>query len=160
MIRHAAHRGAFTESAVLARQRQFQLTRSSPRVIEEHLIKVTEAEEKNAVLIFRLGIEVLLHHRCDARHVCSPLSFLFLFNLLFLWNMPYFGLIGLKTKLFSSAAPVASAEAKMLLSGAPESNQRAPRGGCRMSSLGDSPLWTPPAAHVCCARKGLVCCHA
>ena len=42
------------------------------------------------------------------------------------------------------AAPVASAEAKMLLSGAPESNQRAPRGGCRMSSLGDSPLWTPP----------------
>ena len=80
MVRHAAHRGAFTESAVLARQRQFQLARSSPRVIEEHLIKVTEAEEKNAVLIFRLGIKVLLHHRCDARHVCSPLSFLLQFK--------------------------------------------------------------------------------
>ena len=50
----------------------------------------------------------------------------------------------MKTGMILLAAPVASADATLLLSVATESNQRTPRGGCRMSSLCGSPLWTPP----------------
>ena len=49
----------------------------------------------------------------------------------------------MKAGMVLLAAPVASADATLLLSVATESNQRTPRGGCRMSSLGGSPLWTP-----------------
>ena len=69
--------------------------------------------------------------------------------------MLYFGLIGLKTKLFSSAAPVASADAKLFLSGAPERNQRVPEGAEEGASLDFSPLWTPPAIKVSCGREVL-----
>ena len=59
----------------------------------------------------------------------------------------------MKTGMVLLAAPVASADAKLLLSVATESNQRTPRGGCRMSSLGGSPLWTSPAAKVSCGKE-------
>ena len=62
----------------------------------------------------------------------------------------------MKTGMVLLAAPVASADAKLLLSGAPESNQRAPRGGAEEgASLDFSPLWTPPAIKVSCGREVL-----
>lgn len=51
----------------------------------------------------------------------------------------------MKTGMVLLAAPVASADAKLLLSVATESNQRTHSGDCRMSSLGGSPLRTPPS---------------
>jgi len=46
--------------------------------------------------------------------------------------------------LVSFAAPVASADAKLFLSGAPERNQRAPRGGWRGCKSGLQPPLDSP----------------
>ena len=68
MMGHAAHGRALLKAAVAPGQRQLQLAGHESRVIEEHLIKVAQAEKEDAVLVLRLHLQILLHHRCQASH--------------------------------------------------------------------------------------------
>ena len=74
MMRHAAHGSALLQAAVAPGKGQFQLPGGRLRIIEEHLIKIAQAEEEQTVLVFSLHLKVLLHHRCQASH-CIPCRF-------------------------------------------------------------------------------------
>ena len=58
----AAHRRALGEAAVLAGQYELQLFRRRFRIIKKHLVEVPETVKQNAIFIFFLGRQVMLHH--------------------------------------------------------------------------------------------------
>ena len=62
MIGNAAH-GILLEIAAAARQRQPELLRRHLRVVEEHLVKVTQTKEKKLARMRLFRGEILLHHR-------------------------------------------------------------------------------------------------
>ncbi len=68
MERHAAHRRTLLLPAVLAGEHQIQFPGSRLRVIEEHLIEVSDAEHEDGVPIVLLDIHILLHEWCKFRH--------------------------------------------------------------------------------------------
>nr|DAG57921.1 MAG TPA: hypothetical protein [Caudoviricetes sp.] len=59
----------------------------------------------------------------------------------------------MKTGMVLLAAPVASADAKLLLSVATKSNQRTPRGGLLNVESGRQPPLDSPAAKVSCVKE-------
>ena len=67
--RDAAHRRALREAAVLAGERQLQLSGDRHGVLEEHLVKVAEPVKQDAVGIFFSRCDILLHHRREQAHV-------------------------------------------------------------------------------------------
>ena len=71
VIRDAAHRRPLLLPAVPAGQHQLKLAGSGNGVVKEHLIEITEAKEKNLVLMLFFDFKVLLHHGGKRRHFCS-----------------------------------------------------------------------------------------
>lgn len=63
VIRHAAHRRTLFESAISACKRQIEQSRSSDGIVEKHLVKVAEAEEKQTIGIIIFYLKISLHHR-------------------------------------------------------------------------------------------------
>lgn len=63
VIRHAAHRSTLFESAISACKRQIEHSRSSDGIVEKHLVKVAEAEEKQTIGIIIFYLKISLHHR-------------------------------------------------------------------------------------------------
>ena len=63
MIRNAAHRRTVFKSAVSARESYPEQIRCSFGVVEEHLVKVAQPVEENAVFVFFLYRKVMFHHR-------------------------------------------------------------------------------------------------
>ena len=51
-------------AAVFPCQSDFQLSGGSQRVIKEHLIKIAQPIEQNAVLILGFRLHILFHHWC------------------------------------------------------------------------------------------------
>ena len=72
--RYAAHGRALFEAALLAREGQIQLPRDCERIVEEHLVEVTDAVEKNLILMLFFDFQILLHHGRKLCHDCSPSS--------------------------------------------------------------------------------------
>ncbi len=62
VIRHAAHRRTFFQTAIPAGQGQAQQTRSFYRIVKKHFVKVAQAVKNKAVLIFFLYRKIMLHH--------------------------------------------------------------------------------------------------
>ena len=69
---HPAHGGALLLTALLAGQRQVQLPRGRPGIVEEHLVKVADAVEQNLVLVLFFDFQILLHHGRQFRHGSPP----------------------------------------------------------------------------------------
>ena len=61
--RHAAHRRTLLLSAISAGKCELQLTRCDFCVLVEHLIKIAQTIEQNAVLVLLFDLKILLHHR-------------------------------------------------------------------------------------------------
>ena len=72
--RYAAHGRALFEAALLAREGQIQLLRDCERIVEEHLVEVTDAVEKNLILMLFFDLQILLHHGRKLCHDRSPSS--------------------------------------------------------------------------------------
>ena len=72
---HAAHGGALLQAALLAGQGQVQLFGHREGVVEEHLVKVTDAVKENFVLMLIFDLNVLLHQGRQLCHVFSSLPF-------------------------------------------------------------------------------------
>ena len=72
VIRNPAHGCAFFLTAFFSRKRKLQFFRSRFCVIIEHLIKVTQTEEKYSVFISAFYIKILLHH---GRKLCQKNTF-------------------------------------------------------------------------------------
>ena len=60
---NAAHGRALFQPAIPARQREIEQFGDADGVVEEHLVKVAQAVEHHAVLVFLLHLKVVLHHR-------------------------------------------------------------------------------------------------
>ena len=63
VVGNAAHGGALGKAAVLAGQGDLQLFGDQKGIVKEHLVKIAQAVEQYAVLIFFFCFQVLLHHR-------------------------------------------------------------------------------------------------
>ena len=77
VVRHSAHRRALVgvfNGTVARRQREVKLARGDLRVVVEHLIKVAETEEQQAVLMLLFYFVVLLFHGCKLSHDSFSLS--------------------------------------------------------------------------------------
>ena len=72
--RYAAHGRALFEAALLAREGQIQLPRDCERIVEEHLVEVTDAVEKNLIFMLFFDLQILLHHGRKLCHDRSPSS--------------------------------------------------------------------------------------
>ena len=75
MVGHAAHGGALLRILhvpVPGGQRQIQLPGGQLRVLVEHLIKVAQAEEQQAVRVLLLDLVILLFHGRQLSHDNSP----------------------------------------------------------------------------------------
>ena len=77
VVRHSAHRCALVgvlNGTVARRQREVKLARGDLRVVVEHLVKVAETEEQQAVLMLLFYFVVLLFHGCKLSHDSFSLS--------------------------------------------------------------------------------------
>ena len=72
--RHAAHRRLlrFCLAPVPGRQGQLQLLGGEFGVLAEHLIKITQPEEQDAILVLRLDLHILFHHGGKLCHGNAP----------------------------------------------------------------------------------------
>ena len=64
VIRDAAHGRPLFLSAVFSGKGDLQFPGRRQRVVEEHLIKITQPVKKDAVLVLGLGLHILFHHWC------------------------------------------------------------------------------------------------
>ena len=71
---HAAHGRTFLEAALLARKGQVQLPRGRERIVEEHLVEIADAIEKDLILMLFFYLKILLHHGRKLCHDRSPSS--------------------------------------------------------------------------------------
>ena len=62
VVRHAAHRRTFFQTAFLSGQCQFQFSGHQNGIFKEHLIEVSQPEKEDTVIVFFFGCCVLLHH--------------------------------------------------------------------------------------------------
>ena len=72
VVGYAAHGGALLQAAVPPGQGQLQLPGGLLRIVEEHFIKIAQAEKQQAILILRLQVQVLLHHGRESHRTLSP----------------------------------------------------------------------------------------
>ena len=75
MVRYAAHRRALAAAAVLAGQHQLERLRGGHSVVVKHFVKVAQSKKQDAVRIFALDCEILLHHRRNGHIDLSPCIF-------------------------------------------------------------------------------------
>jgi hypothetical protein len=74
VVGHAAHRGALLRGLVPVPggEGQVQLFGHQLGVLVEHLVKISQPEEKDTVRVLGLDVQILLHHRGDFRHGKLP----------------------------------------------------------------------------------------
>ena len=71
VIGNAAHGRALFETAVPPREREVEELGDAHGVIEEHLVKVAETIENDAVFVLLFDFEIVLHHGRES-HRCPP----------------------------------------------------------------------------------------
>ena len=71
VIGNAAHGRALFEPAVPPREREIEELRDAHGVVEEHLVKVAETIENDAVFVLLFDFEIVLHHGRES-HRCPP----------------------------------------------------------------------------------------
>jgi hypothetical protein len=57
--REAAERNLVGLAAIARRQRQVEVARGDPRILEEHLVEVAEAKQEDRVAVLGLDAEIL-----------------------------------------------------------------------------------------------------
>ena len=62
MVRNTAHGRAFLQSAVFSCKCQFKFPGSCFGVFEEKFVKISQAEEQQAVRVLIMYAKILLHH--------------------------------------------------------------------------------------------------
>jgi hypothetical protein len=65
-MRHTAHRCAFFKSAISAGKDKIKLLGCDLRILEKHLVKVTETAHKYAILMVLLDLKILFHKRRES----------------------------------------------------------------------------------------------
>lgn len=70
--RYPAHGGALFQSAVSSREHEVEFFACDLRILEEHLVKIPEAEHEYAVTVLFLDLEILFHHRRQCHFISPP----------------------------------------------------------------------------------------